>query len=113
MPESAKKVTVDNVGRILCYYINKWEWIWSGSTHVNLIGKLSELTEDQASEVVDNKPTIIEPNGDETLTYRNYLYHDIQALHIWKESALDSLNSLLQANDIDSWDKENAYIFKN
>lgn len=65
-----------------------------------LIAKLSEISEEEASEIVDNKPSIIYDDGSISLHYRNYLYHDIQAAHIWKSSAIGSLHSLFQSKGI-------------
>lgn len=90
-----------------------------------LLGRLPDITEEQWKCVVDFHD---KPEG----YFRNYIYHTIQAPHIWKKSATDSGISLLQANEIyfenpippfkecfedfkesqsKVWDKERCYIF--
>ena len=57
-----------------------------------IVGMLPEVTEEQAGSMVQHKVW-----GQERGLYRNYLYHEIQARHIMKETALESLESAILA----------------
>lgn len=57
-----------------------------------IVGLLPEVSESEAAGMVEHKI-----RGQERGLYRNYLYHDIQARHIMKETALESLESAILA----------------
>ena len=57
-----------------------------------IVGLLPEVSESEAAGMVEHKI-----RGQERGLYRNYLYHDIQARHIMKETALESLESAIVA----------------
>lgn len=57
-----------------------------------IVGMLPDVTESEAAGMVQHKVW-----GQERGLYRNYLYHEIQARHIMKETALESLESAIAA----------------
>lgn len=65
-----------------------------------LIAPLSEMNEELWKGVVDEKPTLINEDLTKSYYFRNYLYNNIQAPHIWKKSATESAESLLKSLDI-------------
>ena len=58
-----------------------------------IVNPLNEITEEQALPLIE-KRSIKEEDGSVNVFYINYLYHKIQAPHIWKKTALESLSSL-------------------
>lgn len=64
--------------------------------------KLSEITEEEASEIVDNSMM-------NTLCYENYINEGFKG-RTWFNSAIQSLHSLLESQGIEI--TNNTYIFK-
>ena len=72
------------------------------------INSLRNLTEEEASMIIDDKPSILDDDGNLiSKCYRNYLYHTIQAPHIWKRNALESFQSFLCSKTIYIYDLVN------
>lgn len=67
-----------------------------------VIGKLSGITEEQASEIVDNSMM-------NSFFYKNYINEGFKG-RTWLHSSIQSLHSLLESKGFEI--KENTYIFK-
>lgn len=104
LPE-CRGVISDNQGKRICFHAEKgWDWIWQPNDmfgKLQLLGRLPDITEEQADGAVEKVVFEDEEFGD-IIKYRDYT-----AIPIGKHNkryapitALNSLSSLLQANEV-------------
>lgn len=107
LPKCITTIQTDISGRI-CYYTDRWNLLWSEKTSVELLGRLPDITEEQAIGLVDSYE--VSHNLDLTATlafkdYNNGISEDENVDYdYWDEypfdTAIESLYSLLQSNQI-------------
>lgn len=89
LPNRPRYITLDDQGSRICYYTDKWNWVWQPTPRKSwrIIGMLSEVTEEQAALVVPiHRQSII---GD---IYKNFKTDKWDAF-----DALESLESAIEA----------------
>lgn len=99
LPEYFEMARISNKNELRIKIGCAWRHIASVSPTAHIIGKLSQITEEQAAEFVRMMTFESDIIGGDQDCYENYLEDDC-----WYDTAKESLISLLKANDV--WIKE-------